>query len=47
MGLPEISTVNGSRANIKNGHIYRVEGTNRTLVGMIDETGEIILNGGK
>ena len=47
MGLPEFYTVNGSRANIKNGHIYRVEGTNRMLVGIIDETGEIILNGGK
>ena len=44
MGIPEFYAGKG-RVGIANGHIYKVEGDVRTLVGTIDEDGFIYLVG--
>ncbi len=44
MGIPEFYAGKG-RVGIANGHIYKVEGDIRTLVGTIDEDGFIYLIG--
>ena len=44
MGIPEFYASKG-RVGISNGHIYKVEGDVRTLVGTIDEDGFIYLVG--
>lgn len=42
MGIPEFYSING-RVGIKKGHIYRIQGNERTLVGIIDDVGIIEL----
>ena len=44
MGIPEFYAGKG-KVDINNGHIYRVEGNTRTLVGIIKKNGKIKIIG--